>query len=362
LGAHILAALAESRNVRKIFAFMRPGGNAEQTASDRLDSSLRSKGFDIPLKKVIPLYSDVAQENFGLDAALFNSMKSQVTHVIHCAWTVNFAINLAAFESQILGLYNLLTFSMQTDRSAHVLFCSSIGTAQATKCPARIASAPIPSFDNCSAMGYSQSKLVGERITEVAAKAGANATVLRIGQIIPGRRRDVKLWNPSEAVPLMIRSASSASIGALPLMDAARDSCDWIEADTLADSILQIAGIGQEIARQSLVYNLVNPHSFSWRHDFLPALKRVGLQFDILTWQEWIERLEASSDDARANPSKKLLDFWQKQTPREGELVFETDAAEADSSAFRAACRLTDGDLLGQVVTAWEEHAKSTQM
>jgi hypothetical protein len=88
----------------------------------------------------------------------------------------------------------------------------------------------------------------------------------------------------------------------------------------------------------------------------------VGLQFDILTWQEWIERLEASSDDARANPSKKLLDFWQKQTPREGELVFETDAAEADSSAFRAACRLTDGDLLGQVVTAWEEHAKSTQM
>jgi thioester reductase-like protein len=338
---------------------MRPGSNAGQTASDRLHSSLRSKGFDVSLKKVVPLYNDITQTNFGLDATLYNSMKFQVTHIIHCAWTVNFAINLAAFESQILGLHNLLTFSMQTDRNAHVLFCSSIGTAQATKCPARVASAPIPSFDNCSAMGYSQSKLVGERITEVAVKAGANATVLRIGQIIPGRRRGVKLWNPSEAMPLMVWSASSTSVGALPVMDAARDACDWIEADTLADSILQIAGIGQEIAERSLVYNLVNPHVFSWRNDFLPALKRAGLKFDIVTWQEWIARLEASSDDARVNPSKKLLGFWQKQTPREGELVFETDAAEADSSAFRAAYRLTDGDLLGQIVAAWKEHAVS---
>ncbi|RDW91655.1 hypothetical protein BP5796_02820 [Coleophoma crateriformis] len=357
LGAHLLAALVESNCVRKVYAFMRPGSDKGQFPEDRLESALQDKGFSIPLDKVVPLYTDITQDRFGLQPTpLYKSMLSEITHIIHCAWAVNFAIDISAFEPQLMGLHNLLAFSMQSDQHARLLFCSSIGVVQSTEGPAIIASAPLASFETCSPMGYAQSKLIGERMVESATKYGANATVLRIGQIIPGRRRGTKLWNPTEALPLMIRSASKGSVGALPTMDTGRDAVDWIEADTLADTILQLAGISQATGSMELVYNLVNPRVFSWKDELLPALQQAGLQFDVVPWREWLERLESSSEDARVNPSRKLLGFWRKQTLREGGLAFDTAAAEAGSMALREAMRVVDGSLVVEMVEAWRQH------
>jgi thioester reductase-like protein len=340
-----------------VYAFTRPGSEDGQTPLARLEHSLQTKGLSIPLNKVIPLYADTTQESFGLQTAgLYQKLKSEVTHIIHCAWAVNFAIHLTAFEPQLLGLHNLLAFGLQSVRNARLLFCSSIGTAQASPGPATIASALIPSFDICSPMGYSQSKLAGEYIIESASKIGANATVLRIGQIIPGRRRGTKLWNPSEAVPLMIRSANKDSAGALPILDTGRDTCDWIEADTLADTILQLAGIEHTVDSTQLVYNLVNPRTFSWKDDLLPSLLRAGLKFDTVPWQEWLERLAASTEDTSSNPSRKLLEFWRKQTHRDGRITFDTAAAEASSPALRESTRLVDGNFIEQVIEAWKTH------
>lgn len=343
---------------------MRPNSEERQTPLVRLENSLQAKGFSIPLDKVIPLYADITEENFGLQTTeMYKTMKSLVTHVIHCAWAVNFAIQLTAFEPQLLGLHNLLAFGLKSDRNARVFFCSSIGTAQATPGTATVASAMLPSLDNCSSMGYSQSKLVGEHIVESASKNGANATVLRIGQIIPGRRRGTKLWNPSEAIPLIIRSASKDSTGALPILDTGRDTCDWIEADTLADTILQLAGIDHAVKSTELVYNLVNPRVFSWKDDLLPSLHRAGLKFDTIPWQEWLDRLEASTEDAKTNPSRKLLGFWRKQTHRDGPLTFDTAPAEAASPALRESLRVVDDNFIGQIIEFWEkqEIAAKTQ-
>ena len=336
---------------------MRPGSEDGQVPLVRLQHSLQARGLNLPLNKVIPLYADITQESFGLQAPeLYPKMKSEVTHILHCAWPVNFAIHLTAFEPHLLGLHNLLAFGLQSVRNARLLFCSSIGTAQASQGPATIASALIPSFDICPPIGYSQSKLAGEYIIASASKVGANATVLRIGQIIPGRHRGTKLWNPSEAIPLMIRSASKDSVGALPILDTGRDTCDWIEADTLADTILQLAGIEHTVDSTELVYNLVNPRTFSWKDHLLPSLLRAGLEFDTVPWQEWIERLQVSTEDVNINPSRKLLESWRKQTHREGRITFDTAAAEASSPALRASMRLVDDNFIEQVIEAWKTH------
>ena len=353
-----------SSSVSKVYAFIRPGNQDGQTPVARLERSLQHKGLNISLNNVVSLYHDLTQKNFGLETpALYNKLKSDATHIIHCAWSVNFAIPLSAFEPQLLGLSNLLAFAVHTAQNARLMFCSSIGVAQSTKEPARIASAPIPSLDNCSPTGYAQSKLVGECIVESAVRSGANATVLRIGQIIPGRYRGTKLWNPTEAIPLMIRSASKDSAGALPVMDTGRNACSWIEADTLADTILQLAGIerservtGPVPPERKLVYNLVNPREFSWNNELLPALRSAGLEFDTVSWQEWLERLESSTEDVSVNPSRKLLGFWSKQTQREDRLTFDTAAAEGASSALNGALRVVDYNFIGQIVDAWKQH------
>ena len=204
-------------------------------------------------------------------------------------------------------------------------------------------------------------------MVESAVKCGVNATVLRIGQIIPGRCRGTKLWNPTEAIPLMIRSASKDSAGALPFMDPGRDACSWIEADTLADAILQLAGVEQRgrvtdsvPPERSLVYNLINPRDFSWNDDLLPALRHAGLTFDTVSWQTWLERLESSTEDVRVNPSRKLLGFWSRQTQRDNGLTFDTAAAEHASAALRGSLRVVDGGFMGQIVDAWKQQRRGS--
>lgn len=353
-----------SKYVGKVYALIRPDSQDYQSPAAHLKQSLQSRELNISLEKVVPLDHDLTQENFGLETpALYRQLESDATHIIHCAWTVNFTIPLSAFEPQLLGLHRLLAFTAQTSQNARLVFCSSIAVAQSATEPAKVASAPMPSLEDCSSMGYGQSKLVAERVVESAVKRGVNATVLRIGQIIPGRSRGTKLWNPNEAVPLMVRSASKGSACALPLLDSAGDACSWIEADTLADTILQLAGIERNERttdaiqpERELVYNVVNPHEFSWNDELLPALRRAGLEFDTVSWQEWLERLESSTEDVSVSPSRKLLGFWSKQIQRKDPLTFDTTAAEAASSALTQALRVVDENFIEKILAAWKQH------
>jgi hypothetical protein len=86
--------------------------------------------------------------------------------------------------------------------------------------------------------------------------SGANTTILRIGQIVLGRHRSAKLWNPTEA-------------------------------DTLADTTLELASTesltNTDGPGPQLVNNIANPRLFSWKSDLLPALQRTGIEFDIVS-------------------------------------------------------------------------------
>lgn len=230
--------------------------------------------------------------------------------------------------------------------------------------PALIAEAPIPDLRQAAGTGYSRSKLVGERIVEAATHAGARATILRIGQIVPAHSEGSQLWNPNEAIPLIIRSAET--IGALPSSTGATgaDNMTWIEADVLAKTVVELGGIGPAKDNSGhdesrLVYNLVHPHSFSWREDFLPALQNAGLKFDTVSWSEWLARLSASEKDVEKNPSRKLLGFWEAQgnagKKGQGEVRFETGEAEKKSGALRNAPRLVDGDRVATLLEAWRK-------
>lgn len=327
---------------------------------------MKAKDFDFPLDKVVALSSSLEEKQFGLDALTFETLQKETSDIIHCAWPVNFAMPLSAFEPQVAGLHSLITLSLQTKQHSQLLFCSSVGVAQSVRGPATIASAPMPSLEDATPTGYGQSKLVSERIVQAAAAAGADATIMRIGQIVPGRSRGTKLWNTNEAVPLMIQSSNKNSAGALPILGPGRDACSWLQADTLADAILDIAGISDSVTESSgrnngqdkdkqLVYNLVNPRVFSWMNEFIPALRLAGLEFDLVPWTEWLRRLEMSTEDAAVNPSRKLFDFWAGQPERQDELTFDVSQSVRQSPALRAASIVVECDFVKHLVKAWRD-------
>jgi thioester reductase-like protein len=310
--------------------------------------------------KIIPLSVDLSKPHFNLSNSPFEDLKLETTHIIHCAWEINFSLSIRSFEPQIQALHNLLTMSMDKPEPAHLIICSSVGTAMAAPTPALVPPAQIPDLHQASATGYARSKLVGEHVVEAATKLSVNATILRIGQIVPARNIGSQLWNPNKAITLMIRTART--LGVLPgaLNRKGTDSCTWLEADTLARAVMELSGIEREIsiAYGLKVYNIVNPRPFSWKLEMIPALKAAGFDFEVVEFSVWLERLRAETDPEK-NPSRKLLEFWEEHEDAEvgkgGEVIFETNQAEELSEALRRAKMVVDGDMVDRLIKAWQK-------
>jgi thioester reductase-like protein len=193
-------------------------------------------------------------------------------------------------------------------------------------------------------MGYARAKLVAERLCQHAQRAGLDARVFRVGQIVGDTR--LGQWNATEAIPLIIRSA--ISIGALPALD---DTLTWLPTDVVAKVMVEIC----QSPQRHDVYNVFNPRSFNWTRDLLPMLRGAGLTFEQVSPQEWLKRTASSNPDPAVNPTIKLLDFFRSKyaTPRTGPAVlFETKTTEGVSETLRNVGP-PDAALISKMVAYW---------
>ena len=315
--------------------------------------------------------------------------------MIHCAWPVNFQLSLQSFEPHIKGVHNLikLSLSVTARKPAHFVFCSSVSAALGARPPVRIPEAAIHDLSYALDMGYGRSKLVSEHIVEAAVKsAGLRATILRIGQVVGDTA--LGLWNDSEAIPLIIRSA--LTMRSLPEL---RMMCQWLPVDTLAACLTELVLCPQSLAPEKMslpgdsaqsvekgnggtspapvVYNLLSPHAFSWTSDLLPALSGLGIAFKPISVAAWTSQLRAlasapsgvdaaAAADPERNPAVKLVGYFESSLEgREGaddganeeqwRVVFEIEGAKRDSRALRETPKIVESGLLGKMVARWME-------
>lgn len=208
-------------HVIRVYTLVR--ASSPDNATVRVLESLHARSIDFPFShtsKIIALPSDFSRADLGLDGSKIAELRSTLTHVIHSAWAINFNLGVRSFEDQhIKGLYNLiqLCLSVHLPKPARLYFCSSVSVAAGTApLPATIEEAPVQRFEQAQRTGYAQSKLVAEHIVVHAARTtSCEARVLRIGQIVGDSKAGI--WNDTEAIPLMIRSA--ITIGALPALE-----------------------------------------------------------------------------------------------------------------------------------------------
>lgn len=381
LGAHILSQLLSNPSTSKIYCLTRG-----KDPFSRIQSSLQFRGLPLPEDppRLSVLTSDLSQPRLGLDEPTYITLVTQTTLIIHCAWPVNFQLGLSSFEPHISGLHNLLQLSVSVPRPkpARLLFCSSVSAALSTPAPALIPEAPITELSYTAEMGYGRSKLVGEHVLQAAVeKAGARATVLRIGQVVGDTDRG--RWNEKEQTPLIVRSA--LTMGCLPELSI---TCEWLPVDILATTILELAGLFSSVSPDleehldgsvrngmaavkeesaPLVYNILSPHSFSWTDELLPALSRAGLFFKPVPTWTWLHQLRSLSQsssknnnpaaDPRRNPALKLIDHFEKAFGNEakegGKVEFAIENAMKDSPCLRGSPNVLESGLLAKTLGWW---------
>jgi thioester reductase-like protein len=333
LGSHTAAKLALQTDTRVIYCLIRAGSILE--AYERLIISLRERRLydslsDTARAKLVALPVNLSDPKLGLEEHTYNLITSQVTDVIHCAWSVNFNWRLPSFEKDnIAGVKNLIDLCLKSQRPtpASFNFCSSVSTVVNTA-ENEIPEALPKSLSYAQDMGYAQSKLVAENIClKAAEQTGLRARALRIGQVIGDTQHGV--WNTTEAIPLMIQSAKT--IGALPRLD---ETHRWLPVDIVAEIIVEHLFS----TCSSGVLNIINHNSFHWTRDLIPFLQEAGLTFEEVETGQWLEKLRASNPDPTVNPPIKLVEFWTtKYGSVEGpkkSFVWHTEEARRYSKAL----------------------------
>ncbi|KEQ72216.1 acetyl-CoA synthetase-like protein [Aureobasidium namibiae CBS 147.97] len=363
VGIHILAKVVKQNNVIAVWAIVRASSVAQ--ASERISEALSSRGLHLTeteRAKIVPFLGDLSKSNLGLDEENLQNLKSQLTHVIHSAWAVNFNLGVKSFEDQhIRGAYNLiqLCLSTRTPKPAKFFFCSSVSSAAGTPLDQTISEGPVPRLEFAQGTGYGRSKLVTERIVHNAMKrTGMYARVLRLGQIAGDSERGQ--WNTTEAIALMIQTATT--IKALPTHN---EELSWLPVDLAASVVAELSGLAQPIADtrlqdDKLVYNIQNPKVYHWTRDVLPALHKAGLEFDEVSPKEWVQRLRAGDQNPETNPPVKLADFFAerygnvaKNAPMKSAGRYETVQTCKDSSTMTAIPDLIESGMVAKFVKAW---------
>lgn len=354
LGIHIATLLATNPSITRVYCLVR--AKSAQNAAARLRGSLTQRRLDhtLPLaarRKLVALPSDLSQPDLGIEPATYQEIAEDLGGVIHCAWSVNFNMHLSSFKDNIAGVSHLLNLCARARASFN--FCSSVSAvARCTRSPIPEAA---PELDWAQGMGYAQSKAVAEHLCDRAGRQlGMPVRVLRVGQIVGDTVQGV--WNASEAIPMMLRSATT--IGALPRL---KETPAWLPVDVVARSAVDISTSNSP----STFYNVTNPRTFRWTEDLLPALQNAGLEFEEVEPKQWVRRLRESDPDPVRNPPVKLLDFFASKYDRDEFAPapsYATDNACGASESLAGAQAISHGEVANLVRyfkdTAWKTDSR----
>lgn len=181
LGGHVLAeAASQLARDQVIYCLVRPRNNDPLS---RLTARARSLG--VPDDRFVVVAGAIEDDRFGLDPAAYEDLANQVTAVIHCAATVNLAVDperMVAWSQA--GISTILQFCQKA--GAGLAFSSSTSIFPDTGGP--FPEAATPAFDAIS--GYGAAKIAAE---QDIARSGVAALILRLPSLY-----DLEAPNPKD--------------------------------------------------------------------------------------------------------------------------------------------------------------------
>jgi thioester reductase-like protein len=362
LGAYLLDRLLVNPKVERVICLNRSKDAQQRQIENHLSRGLPTV-FDPA--RVEFWQCDLSAPAFGLKAEDYTHLTSNVTHVLHNAWSVDFNKHLSSFEPNIRGVRRLVELACNSTYDATIFFVSSMSVvANWGTVAGALAKVPETIIEDwrVAKMGYGQSKLVSERLLAEATEVSGIATAIcRVGQVagpvLHGMNGE---WNKQEWLPSLI--ASSKFLRQIPKTLGPVENVDWVPVDWLAQIIVELLPLlsysridsSKKSKNTTAVYHLVNPTSVPWASLLPTVTQHLGPGVATVDFVEWVNKLKESSTKggSQENPAAKLMPFFDNLQDKA--IRFPKSHAATLDTKLTVQCS-ESMEMLGKVTPEWME-------
>ena len=223
LGAHLLAQIAGLDSVNRVICLLRYQGLCSEHTNDSLINrqldAFKERGIEMSERiwsKVQLLPWFVGKEFLGLDYNEYQALATQITHIFHGAWPMDFKLKIESLEPQIKTVRDLvelarLAHQKRPAMKPRLAIASSIATVgrYSELSPLGAVVPEIPMEDPAATLpiGYAHAKWCCEKVVESAQQAiphEIESMIVRIGQL--SGSQSTGFWSHKEHLPALIKA------------------------------------------------------------------------------------------------------------------------------------------------------------
>ncbi|KAG2125486.1 hypothetical protein DEU56DRAFT_568857 [Suillus clintonianus] len=332
-GSHVLSELVQREGVHAVYCLDRANPRSVGTHTRRLRREAASGKGDTKVE----FWSMKLEEiNLGLDSETVQKVYRDVTHIVHCAWDVNFNHELEHFlDPHVRALHTMLELSASSVRTKapRIFFMSSVSAVGSYSGPEH--TIPEVPFDSPSLpldQGYAQSKYVSERVLIDASRtANIPVTIVRAGQL--AGNTTLGAWNASEHIPIFIQACFS-----LKLMPSKIPNLSWTPIDVASTILVDIMlNDPHRHTTNLLVRHIDSPKELA-SSDFLQwMVEASGDSIALVSNENWLDAVRNSPNVLRAKHLLPFFESWLSGAAQHRHRVLSVQDTKLLSASFSRA-------------------------
>lgn len=380
-GSYLLDILIRNKTVSKIYCL-----NRRENAKTVQHELQKSHALSSDFSKVTFLTIELSREGLGISQEGRQALTEEIDIVVHNAWVVDWNLPLESFGNRhIYGLRQLIDLCIESKKQAGILFISSIATVQewhpsSDRTDNQGQKQLVPETEHdwtmSSAMGYAESKHVGEHLLAQASRlAQVPVRICRVGQIAGPVEHGVDAghWPKQEWIPVVIKT--SINLKAFPSDLGTMSRAEWIPVDLLGSIVSEIIiNSSNASSEKDLLqyFHITNPYSSTWS-DILPTIIKASIphqDHSIISLPDWVATLKKQmeineSTDPHAVetqheqlPATRLLGFFESEAaaaladPEKRRPKLDTRNAQASSQTLRG-LKAVDAEWMALWMRQW---------
>ncbi|MBK7992399.1 MAG: amino acid adenylation domain-containing protein [Blastocatellia bacterium] len=344
LGAFLLVELINQTNAQ-IYCLVR-AANLE-LAQERLIERMKfyelwNEAFS---SRISVLVGDLSQPRFGLSEETFDKLAANIDVIYHVGATVNFIYSYQVLKpANVFGTQEVLRLASKT-KVKPVHFTSTSSVFEGFNGGKTVFEYDEINLEASFSTGYTQTKVVSEKIIEIARQRGLPVSIYRLDLV--GGHSKTGVANTSDFIALLIKGC--IQYGSAPLLNSV---FDLTPVDFACNAIVTLSKQTNQIGKN---FHLLNPYPpsasglFDWVRSF-------GYDLEAKPFREWQTEITSQNTLKPENALYTLIPFIKELRLDQEDEFFTFDVHQTEEALLplQIICPKIDTELLHKCLAFFE--------